>query len=609
MANNYVIYHTNGSIIATVAPGTINDTSADITLVGMGYPLWGQQLNNNLIRLVESFACEEKSPNIPKDASDFGGDPTKGINHPLPGQLWYNSTQQKLMFYKNATEKWVDVDPPFPDLSVYVKHDGSVPMSGNLNLSNNRIINVSAPVNNSDAATKQYVDAADLQFVKHDGSVSMTGNLDLGNNKINNLANPSNNLDAVNKQYVDNTFFPYTGGTITGVTTFQDDVVFDQSGNKLNFVFDSSDPTHFTMNYDCEYFDILPSDWVSGNRNLRIYSTSNINLRTHRPLNSNHIHYIDIGENDKITARTDRQIDLYASVNINNINSYILPYTYSGYEYTDSLSDGFRFVTSITSNNRYKSGGLQVEVRTNSSLPADQNTPPQFALMCKRTETSGGYPYHRKRLFGIKETGDGYLYGNLYIGNKQTSSSPGASSALHLSDTGTIYSDHFLNTPQTNPSNHEFVTRYFLSTAAIMQIYVNPAYIAPANVPSIIPNYSIGFHRDPENKISIAGNTIRIRSDLMRYVRIHLPLEFFRNIDDLTPYNRPKVIFGQNTSVSFNTNSTSFIVDLENRYNSNSLTLATYGGHTYYELQIQVFYETAKTYDIDCDVIIEEVLL
>ena len=50
-------------------------------------------------------------------------------------------------------------------------------------------------------ATSKLADGAN--FIKKDGSVAMTGNLDLGSQKIVNLTTPSNNNDAANKAYVD----------------------------------------------------------------------------------------------------------------------------------------------------------------------------------------------------------------------------------------------------------------------------------------------------------------------------------------------------------------------------------------------------------------------
>ena len=41
-------------------------------------------------------------------------------------------------------------------------------------------------------------------YFKKDGTVAMTGNLDLGSKKIINVGNPTANTDAVNKTYVDN---------------------------------------------------------------------------------------------------------------------------------------------------------------------------------------------------------------------------------------------------------------------------------------------------------------------------------------------------------------------------------------------------------------------
>jgi len=50
-------------------------------------------------------------------------------------------------------------------------------------------------------ATSKLADGAN--FIQRDGSVAMTGNLDAGNNRIVNVSTPSSNNDAANKSYVD----------------------------------------------------------------------------------------------------------------------------------------------------------------------------------------------------------------------------------------------------------------------------------------------------------------------------------------------------------------------------------------------------------------------
>ena len=69
-----------------------------------------------------------------------------------------------------------------------------------LDANNNRVINVANPVNPQDAATKNYVDTG---FLKKDGSVAMTGALQLGNNKVTGLAAATNPADAVTKAQLD----------------------------------------------------------------------------------------------------------------------------------------------------------------------------------------------------------------------------------------------------------------------------------------------------------------------------------------------------------------------------------------------------------------------
>ena len=105
-----------------------------------------------------------------------------------------------------ATKKYVD--DSIPDTSSFIKKDGSVAMTSNLNLGNKKIVGLATPVLNTDAATKKYVDdntaAPDLSdYLEKGGTVTMTGDLNLGNNKIVGLATPVSNTDAATKKYVD----------------------------------------------------------------------------------------------------------------------------------------------------------------------------------------------------------------------------------------------------------------------------------------------------------------------------------------------------------------------------------------------------------------------
>ena len=103
-----------------------------------------------------------------------------------------------------ATKKYVD--DSIPDTSSFIKKDGSVSMTNNLNLGNKKIVGLATPTSNTDAANKKYVDdntaAPDLSdYLEKDGTVTMTGNLNVGNNKIINLSKPTQDNEAVTKDY------------------------------------------------------------------------------------------------------------------------------------------------------------------------------------------------------------------------------------------------------------------------------------------------------------------------------------------------------------------------------------------------------------------------
>lgn len=80
----YTINQTDGTIFATLADGTINTTSS-LTLVGKNYAGYGEFLNENVLKLLESGAN------------------TTTPSAPLTGQLWFDKTAGVLKVY-NGTQ-------------------------------------------------------------------------------------------------------------------------------------------------------------------------------------------------------------------------------------------------------------------------------------------------------------------------------------------------------------------------------------------------------------------------------------------------------------------------------------------------------------------------
>ena len=82
-------------------------------------------------------------------------------------------------------------------------------LTGGLSMDDNKITDLGTPTANPDASTKKYVDDQDAVLqTRINAKLSkwrgdMTGELDMGDNKITDLATPTNNSDAATKKYVD----------------------------------------------------------------------------------------------------------------------------------------------------------------------------------------------------------------------------------------------------------------------------------------------------------------------------------------------------------------------------------------------------------------------
>jgi hypothetical protein len=81
----YQINKTDGTIVATVADGQIDNRSTDITLIGKNYSGFGEIFNENLVKILENFA-ESTQP-----------------DRPLRGQIWFDSSESKLKVYNGVS--------------------------------------------------------------------------------------------------------------------------------------------------------------------------------------------------------------------------------------------------------------------------------------------------------------------------------------------------------------------------------------------------------------------------------------------------------------------------------------------------------------------------
>ena len=83
----YKINNTFGTLLVTLADGTIDVATTDLTLIGKGYAGFGEKLNENLVKLLENF------------------NNTSAPSNKIQGQLWYDKTNNQLNVYTGAKFK------------------------------------------------------------------------------------------------------------------------------------------------------------------------------------------------------------------------------------------------------------------------------------------------------------------------------------------------------------------------------------------------------------------------------------------------------------------------------------------------------------------------
>jgi hypothetical protein len=120
----YTIVKSDGTVLTTIADGTINTTSTSVGLPGRNFAGYGQTLDTNFVHQLENFA-----------------DTTPPAN-PLTGQLWYNTNANTL--YVCPTDGLANANA-WVSLAVSSSNStstfGSVQVTGNLSANNVTAVN------------------------------------------------------------------------------------------------------------------------------------------------------------------------------------------------------------------------------------------------------------------------------------------------------------------------------------------------------------------------------------------------------------------------------------------------------------------------------------
>ena len=119
----YTIVKSDGTILTSVADGTINTTATSIGLPGRNYAGYGQTVDTNFVHQLENFASSTPPAN------------------PLRGQLWYNTNTSTMYVCPTDGESNAVAWTALTSVSSGSTTFGSINVTGNINSANLEVSN------------------------------------------------------------------------------------------------------------------------------------------------------------------------------------------------------------------------------------------------------------------------------------------------------------------------------------------------------------------------------------------------------------------------------------------------------------------------------------
>ena len=159
------------------------------------------------------------------------------------------------------------------DLTPYLKKDGSVALTGNLNMSQKKIVNLADPTGINDATGKGYVDRLFLDSLRLDGSSKMTGNLDMNNQQIKNVKDATHNQDAITLKQVNDAI----ATTSTNNNKYTDQKIAESHistrENRKNVLAYAMDDGEFTEDAGIQDVNLIDFNDMPHKTNKKAFST------------------------------------------------------------------------------------------------------------------------------------------------------------------------------------------------------------------------------------------------------------------------------------------------------------------------------------------------